>query len=193
MPAILSVPNIFKGHSWKIYFILIAISITGGLEAIYGIAQKFIGVEALATWQDPDDIKAGRIMSRVYGTLEPFNPNLLAGYLLAVFPCAFGLGTVSLFKKQWHWTVLFYILSLAVLACIVFTGSRGAYIGVALMVASIYLAAGHMIWHEFNQSKYCRLLKLFWILSGIGAVLAVVMGIMAIPALHDRNYVYFYT
>lgn len=178
--------NLFKGQNYKIYFILIGIAITGGLESLYGIYQKFSGVEALATWQDPDSIMAGREMSRVYGTLEPFNPNLLAGYLLPVFPCALGLGAIFAFKKHWFWSLLFTGLSLTTMLCIVFTGSRGAYIGVVLMGVAIYLLAGHLIWHNFSNDKYSKYYKLGWIISGIAAIAVIILAIIAVPALHDR-------
>lgn len=178
--------NLFKGKSWKIYFILIAIAITGGIEAFYGISQKFFGIEALATWQDPDSIKAGRIMSRVYGSLLPYNPNLLAGYLLPVFPISLGLGSIFAFKKKWHWSTIFWIVSLAILACIVFTGSRGAYIGVVFMGIATYMAAGHLIWHNFNHNKYSKYLKIGWAVAGIGAIAVIILGILAVPALQDR-------
>ncbi|MEW5821359.1 MAG: O-antigen ligase family protein [Cyanobacteriota bacterium] len=178
--------NIFKGKSWKLYFILIVISLTGGFEALYGIYQKLSGVEALATWQDPDAIKAGRKMSRVYGSIIPFNPNLLAGYLLAIFPCAFGLGSIFALKKRWHWSILFTGLSLAALACIVFTGSRGAYIGVAAMGLSTYLFAGHIIWKDLSEHKFSKYFKWGWLLAGAGAIAVILMGLMFMPALQDR-------
>jgi putative inorganic carbon (HCO3(-)) transporter len=178
--------NIFKGSSTRVYFILAVVAITGGLEAMYGILQKFSGVEALATWQDPDSIMAGRKMSRVYGSLDPFNPNLLAGYLLPVLPIAFGMGCISWLKKSWVWSIPFFILSGATLLTIIFTGSRGAYIGVALMGLFIYFAAGHLIWHSFNNYKYSKYLKLFWVLAGLAGVGAIIAAIFAVPALHDR-------
>lgn len=178
--------NTFKGNIWKIYFILGTLALTGGLEAIYGIFQNFTGIEALATWQDPDDIKAGREMSRVYGTLLPYNPNLLAGYLLPIFPCALGLGSILLTKKRWLYSSMFFGLSLAVLVCIVFTGSRGAYIGVVLMGICTYLIAGHLIWHNFQNTKYAKYLKLGWLAAGIGGCALVIIAVLAMPALHDR-------
>jgi len=116
----------------------------------------------------------------------PYNPNLLAGYLLPVFPIALGLGGIFAFKNKWHWSILFGIISIAVLACIVFTGSRGAYIGVAFMGLATYLTCGHLIWHNFNNKKYSNYLKIGWAVAGIGAIILVIAGILAIPALQDR-------
>lgn len=178
--------NIFKGHSWKIYFILAAIAITGGLEACYGIYQKFAGVEALATWQDPETIRAEDLMNRVYGSLQPYNPNLLAGYLLPILPCALGIGTICMLKKAWHWVIGFYGLGFASLICLVLTGSRGAYIGLAGMVLVLYFVVGHIIWHDFASSKYIKYLKWGWILSAIMAVILVILALIAMPALSDR-------
>lgn len=178
--------NIFKGKIWKIYFILGILALSGGLEAIYGILQKFMGIEALATWQDPEAIKAGRKMSRVYGSLIPFNPNLLAGYLLPVFPCALGLGSLLLIKKRWLFSSIFICLSLAILACIVFTGSRGAYIGLGLIGITTYIISGHLIWHEFKDLSFHKYLKIGWLAAGIGVICLVILALIAMPALQDR-------
>jgi putative inorganic carbon (HCO3(-)) transporter len=178
--------NIFKGSSKKLYLLLIVIAITGGLEAIYGILQRFQGVEALATWQDPEAIMAERKMTRVYGSLVPFNPNLLAGYLLPVAPVVLGMGLIAWLKKKWYWALPFFAFSLASLVCIVFTGSRGAYIGLVLMVGFIYLAAGHIFWHEFKNHRYQRLFKFAWITAGLLGILGVIFMLASMPALQDR-------
>lgn len=178
--------NIFKGGSWKVYFFLIVLAITGGLEALYGMYQQVSGVEALATWQDPDTIKADQNMDRIYGSLDPFNPNLLAGYLLPVLPVALGVGSLFLLKKKWLPSIIFVGISALTLLAIVCTGSRGAYIGVAAIALVVYLIAGHLIWHNFADHKYSKYLKLSWLAAGIGAVLLVFIAFMAVPALHDR-------
>lgn len=178
--------NIFKGKVYKIYLILIAIAVTGGIESLLGIYQKVAGIEALATWQDPDSIMAGRKMSRVYGSLLPLNPNLLGGYLLPVMPVALGVGLIVWLKKGFIWSVPFFGFACSTLLCLVFTGSRGAYIGVALMCAVIYLFAGHLIWHEFKENKYHKLMFGGWLLAGIIAVSAVLVALLFVPALNDR-------
>ena len=178
--------NIFKGKVWKIYFILAALAISGGLESLYGIYQKVVGVEALATWQDMESLRADQEMSRVYGTLLPYNPNLMAGYLLPIFPCALAMSIIFFIKRYWLAGITFLSFSCTTLLCIVFTGSRGAYIGVVFMAILIYFIAGHLIWNEFSSFKYSKYLKMGWIFSALAIVSFIVVAFLFVPALHDR-------
>lgn len=178
--------NIFSGKISKIYLLFGALAIAGGLESLVGLYQKFAGVEALATWQDPNAVMAGREMSRVYGTLVPFNPNLLAGYLLPVLPVAFGLGILTWLKKNFYWSIPFFGFSITTLVCIVLTGSRGAYIAVAMMALVVYLIAGHIIWNDFRENKYFKLLIGGWLLAGVGSILLVLVAFLSMPVLQDR-------
>lgn len=90
--------------------------------SLYGIYQYIIGVEPLATWED---INYENIHTRVYSTLG--NPNLLAGYLLLILPaCAL---LPFHFKSNLLHKILFSIGSILILLCLIFTGSRGGYIG----------------------------------------------------------------
>ena len=87
-----------------------------------GIYQYTIGVEPLATWEDPT---YENIHTRVYSTLG--NPNLLAGYLLAILPV--GLVLPFAMKANTFKKILFLIGNILILLCLIFTGSRGAYLG----------------------------------------------------------------
>ena len=98
--------------------------ICGVLTALIGVYQYIVGVEPLATWEDPN---IENIHTRVYSTLG--NPNLLAGYLLLIFPIGLTLPFES--GKNLFFKLLFFIGSIIVFICMVFTGSRGGYIGLA--------------------------------------------------------------
>ena len=101
---------------WYVLFIC------GVIASFIGIYQYIIGVEPLATWEDAN---SENIHSRVYSTLG--NPNLLAGFLLPILPLSIVLpfkANCSLFLKS-----LSLLCSGAILVCIMFTGSRGGYIG----------------------------------------------------------------
>ena len=51
-------------------------------EAIIAIFQNYSGIVEISGWQDTTNLNPEEIVSRAYGTLKPYNPNLLAGYLL---------------------------------------------------------------------------------------------------------------
>ena len=92
------------------------------ITALIGICQYIIGVEPLATWEDPN---FENIHTRVYSTLG--NPNLLAGYSLLILP----MGIVLPFEMKINFItkILFLIGDSLILICLIFTGSRGGYLG----------------------------------------------------------------
>lgn len=115
--------------------LLSSLFIFATIASFIGIYQYIIGVEPLATWEDPN---AEDTHTRVYSTLG--NPNLLAGYLLLVMPLGFTLPFE--FKSNIFHKTAFFMGSLIILLSIIFTGSRGAYIAVlAQMLISIIVLA----------------------------------------------------
>lgn len=103
----------------------------GTILSIHGIYQYVIGVEPLATWDDPTlDLQ----ITRVYSTMG--NPNLLAGFLLLVFP----LGLVLPFCKKHSLKIylLYFLCNAVIFLSILFTGSRGAYLALAAIFVIIF-------------------------------------------------------
>lgn len=178
--------NLYQGKISKTIITLALISVVGALESAYAVYQYHVGVDALATWQDLDSIKAGRILTRVYGTLLPYNPNLLAGYLLPVFPISLFMATYQLIKKHYYLSLPFFMAAALTLLAIVYTGSRGAFIGVAGMFMAIYFLLGHLAWHDFSQHRYGKQFKLLWILSAVLGLGALLFVFYSVPALQDR-------
>ena len=86
--------------------------------------QNFGAVEEISGWQDMSHLNPEEVMTRVYGTLKPYNPNLFGGYMLSIIPAFLTLPFIN--KKLLPIAVIGGILS-----CIglVLTGCRGAYIG----------------------------------------------------------------
>lgn len=122
----------------KIIPTLLAIAFLVSVESIVGILQNFTHVEAIATWQDSSNIDPTKIIDRAYGTLKPYNPNLLAGYLIAGISSIFALGLVSYFKKNKKGLILFSSLFLLTVYAIFTTGSRGGYIGLFAFFGVIF-------------------------------------------------------
>ncbi len=99
-----------------------------GLMAIHGVYQYIIGVEMPAGWVDQNE--AG-VRTRVYSILT--SPNIFGSLLTLATPMAVSLSLSSRSKGR---KILFAFLALMMLASLVFTSSRGAWIGfgVAFMV-----------------------------------------------------------
>lgn len=72
----------FKFNKNKILLTMLFIASFMSYESIIAIIQNSIGVSEISGWQDTTNINPEEIVSRAYGTLKPYNPNLLAGYLL---------------------------------------------------------------------------------------------------------------
>jgi len=175
--------NVFKSHPKKIIYLMAILAITGSLEAIYAVYQQVVGVEPLAAWQDMTDVNPEQLMNRVYGTLKPFNPNLLAGYLVAVFSSAFGLGFWLLSRKKNVLSLVSFAGAMTILLALIFTGSRGAYMATFTMFCVFVPVSGHIIWHDYGHIKW---LKKLW-LAGIAlSVVSVIIAILISPALQHR-------
>ncbi|MFA5524406.1 MAG: O-antigen ligase family protein [Tissierellales bacterium] len=110
----------------------IILVITGTVVAAYGIYQFFNGVPMESGWldvsQNPD------IKTRVYATFE--NPNLLAEYLIMIFPISLGL---FLYNKSLGKRVIFGISSIIMLITIGLTYSRGSWLGLAFGIVLFIL------------------------------------------------------
>ena len=105
-----------------------AFTASGLLVSLFGIYQRFFGSNEGHAWLD-DDMFTG-ITMRVYSTLE--NPNVLGEYLLLAIPICAAL----LWTRKTVLSKLFYGGTLgAMLICMVFTMSRGCWVGLLLAAA----------------------------------------------------------
>lgn len=169
-------PDTFK-HLLKV---LIGV---GLLQAIIGLYQNFTHIEALATWQDPNQDPLLQ-MTRVFGTLQPANPNLYAGFLLPILGLTLGFGFKQYFNQHRLKSLLYFGASLVLLTAIILSGSRGAFISLGLMGVTLYALLGHLLWHH-AELKHQHKLKILWlgslVLIGLGGVL-VFMGVPSLKA-----------
>ncbi len=81
----------FKKNHCRIPVIMAAIGICAVSQSVIALGQNFAQVGEISTWQDVSNLNPEQVMTRVYGTLKPFNPNLLGGYLLCCVPVLLGL------------------------------------------------------------------------------------------------------
>lgn len=175
--------NIIEGSRKRICLLLGIVALTAFFESIAAIYQYFAGVEALATWQDSTNLNPEQLMTRVYGTLQPYNPNLLGGYLVPTISSAIGLFFIFAVQKKVRLSVLALTISLAIIAAIVFTGSRGAYLGLLAVLAGGMLTSGHIIWHDYKDKLWLKKLWLFVLIAG---VVLVFFMVFSCPSLQHR-------
>lgn len=147
---------------------------SAAVESAYGVYQWIIGVEPLANWEDPETLDP---LTRVYGSL--MNPNLLAGYLMAVFPLA--LTAAAVWRGPWR------VAAIAAAAlsplCVWFTYSRGAYLGMVASVAVFGLMATWLAWPRLKQQRTL----MYGAAAGVVGVFALlVLRIATSPQLQGR-------
>lgn len=167
-----------------LYWLLGTVLAMGVFESLVAFYQYTHHIQPLATWQDPSTNPEQRL-TRVFGTLKPFNPNLLAGFLIPGVASGVGMAILMLFKTRWMQALFFAGLSLMLLVALVLTGSRGGFLAIAVMAAMTFAYLGHLLWYEPGL-KHQYKLKALWLLTLIGGVAAVVVGVMSVPALQYR-------
>lgn len=154
------------------YLILLAFLCVS--QSLMGIHQQIFGVEALAGWQDMNNIDPTQAMTRVFGTLKPLNPNLLAGYLIATMPAI--LGCVFYNFKKIQLNIFAGLALFATFLAIIFTGCRGSYIAITAQMLAFIAISGHIIWNDFKEKKYLRKIWLGSILTGFLGISALIFS-----------------
>lgn len=161
-----SLIHFFKDNKDKIKYVFFAYALAVAFETVVAFLQNFASVDEISGWQDTSRLNPEEVMTRVYGTLKPYNPNLFGGYMLACIPALITL------PKKWG-------LPIAALAAValVLTGCRGSYIGfffqLLLLVAVLY---------KFLEPKFK---KMFATIVAVFSAL-VFCFIMSVSALRAR-------
>lgn len=112
--------------------LLAAFALSAFGVAVYGVIQNFTLAQTTQSWVDSsmfEDIK-----TRVYSTLD--NPNVLGQFLILAAPLTFAIMMGS--KKKLTKTIYAVMFAVAV-ACLLFTWSRAAWVGVVLAIGIILL------------------------------------------------------
>ncbi|GBF23263.1 o-antigen polymerase [Candidatus Gastranaerophilus sp. (ex Termes propinquus)] len=131
--------HFLKNNKNKILPFLATVALLVSFESVVGILQNFKGVEQIATWQDTSNLDATEVISRCFGTLKPYNPNLFAGYLLVCAPSLFYFSTANFLDKKYKNALLFLCLLLLSFLALIYTGSRGGYLGLfAFIVVALF-------------------------------------------------------
>ena len=162
----------FKNNISKIPFAIGTIALCALSQGIVGVFQNFSQVGEISTWQDISSINPEDIMTRVYGTLQPFNPNLFGGYLVAALPCLFGTFILGLLEKKYKLAMGFLIFAALTSFTLILSGCRGAYVGVFVIMACFFGFLAKFIWQSGKET----LKKVF--LSVFGALVAFLIGVV---------------
>lgn len=143
-----SLIHYFKDNINKIKYVILAILVSLSFETIIAMLQNFANVSEISGWQDTSRLNPEEIMTRVYGTLKPYNPNLFGGYLLAIIPTTLVL---PIFNKKF--SILSSIFAILSILALIYTACRGAYIGLFFQILSllviVYLKISNQIKKKF--------------------------------------------
>ena len=163
-----------KNNKKFIPVVLCAISILISVESFIGLFQNYIGVENISTWQDTSYVNAEDILARVYGTLQPYNPNLFGGWLIAGFPALIYLCGKAISNKKTISACIWGICSLICAYTIFLTGCRGAYLALFTIFLGVLiciykkikaytgiLAGLIVLFIALNQGIFKRLMSIF--------------------------------
>jgi putative inorganic carbon (HCO3(-)) transporter len=171
-----------------------ALVVFGLFEAGFAYLQSTNKVAELATWTDPSTNPEDQL-TRVYGTLKPYNPNLLAAYFIASLGAilwwlgqilaSFTLAATSL-KKRLPWLLGLLIALGTVAYGLVLTGSRGAYLGVTGMVLTIFLGVIPLLLWVDDTLKPIAWLKKAWLGLLFSVVALVGLMVFKSSALQHR-------
>lgn len=143
--------------------------------SVYGLRQWFFGAEALATWVDPTSPLSKA--TRVYSYLG--NPNLLAAYLIPSlgFSIAACLCWRGLMPK-----VLGIVMLVTNGSCLLFTYSRGGWIG---MVVSLFVMGGLLVfWYSHRLPQPWQKLALPILMGGLLGLFILVL--VLVEPVRDR-------
>lgn len=178
-----AVANYFQDNKERIKYILGLIGVLCFVESIIAIFQNMHGVEQIAKWQDSNYINPEDAISRAYGTLKPYNPNLLGGYLVAGIPSLIGIGMLAIVNK--HIKTFLYCLGMFfVCAFAIFvTGSRGAYLALGAIILGVLVLSGKIISTDFEGIEQ---VKKYWRVVTSTVVAAVIAVLVAVPQISKR-------
>ncbi len=162
-----SVVHYLKYNKDKIKYIFISFGLCACYETIFAFLQNIGAVEEISGWQDMSHLNPEEVMTRVYGTLKPYNPNLFGGYMLSIIPAFIAFPFIN--KKLIWPAIAGGILSITAL---ILTGCRGAYIGLFFELLILFLFT-----YRFLDKK----IKKFFV-TAVGFLLVVISFIIVSTA-----------
>ena len=123
-----------KEHKKDIYKIFGIFVFCVCYESVVGLLQNSSHAAALAGWQDAAHLNPEEVMTRVYGTLKPLNPNLFGGYMLSLIPVVYGVSALLLAKGSRVRFLIGILLSLFSTVVMIMSGCRGVFAAYPFMM-----------------------------------------------------------
>ena len=105
------------------------------IVSLYGLYQNFFGTFTANAWLDTNTFS--EIEGRVVSTFQ--NPNVLGEYIIMIFPLILAM-MVS--EKQHNKRFSYLFAAIVNCACLVFTWSRGAWLGFLLSLILFFAVSG---------------------------------------------------
>lgn len=171
-------------HKEKIPVVAAIVGLFVSFEVVVAFLQNSFDVMSAATWQDTSRLNPELVLTRVYGTLKPSNPNLLGGYLIAAAPFLWMYTALAFVENKKSQCICGIIFSAAVIPAIFMTGCRGAYIALFIMMLILIYSAYKIIEHHYpNMFSVIQKYKKSILLCMCGAVTAV---IVCVPKISHR-------
>ena len=146
-----SVAKYLKDNMAKIPILLGTIALCAVSEGFIGLFQSTLHLEQISTWQDTSRLNPEEVLSRIYGTLKPLNPNLYGGYLVAGLPVVIGGIFAFLNKRHVKLSLISLVSSLVIIYAILQTGCRGAYLSMMLICILIFILCAKFFWKTFKS------------------------------------------
>ena len=153
-------------------------------ESLIGLYQHAVHIQPLATWSDPT-INPELRMDRIFGTLQPSNPNLLAGFLIPCIAASLGLMLVYVRRKIWLFSAILLASSFLAFYALILTGSRGGFLAIAVMLTCLFGSLGHLIWNE-EGLRPMRWMKPAWLVVLLMIVLSMGAGVITSEKIRAR-------
>lgn len=148
----LSVVDYLKTNKSKVKYIFLALALACLGEVVLAIKQNFLSVSEISGWQDMSRLNPEQVMTRVYGSLKPYNPNLFGGYLVAILPTTLIFTIIPLINKHYKSALLGFFCFVISAIALILTGCRGAYI--ALFIQIVLLA---MLTYRYLKPFYRKI------------------------------------
>lgn len=171
----------YKSNLSKIPLTFGIIGLCAASQGVVGFFQNFAQVGEISTWQDISSINPEDVLTRVYGTLQPYNPNLFGGYLVATLPSLLGIAAYLFLNKKHKraYSLLFFGLLTSI--ALFMSGCRGAYLGFASIIICFGGFLAKMIWQKNDE-----ILKKIYLLALGGIATIGTTAILFISSIRTR-------
>ncbi len=166
-----SIFQYFRYNKGKIFPVMAFIAVLASLEGVIGIVQNNIGLENISTWQDTSYVNPEEVVSRIYGTLLPYNPNLLGGYLVACFGSLLAAVFIALKSKNIKLSIISILGVIVTSLTVFFTGCRGAYLALFVVVCGVIVASWQVLKNNEKIINYWKMIISSFFVFAIGFIL----------------------